>query len=208
MLENKEYDLMASNIIQMNLSTQQKINAVLIKNNERDFTDWKNGKRPNTFFCGLSLMMRKSSLSLLGLFNTYFKMIDIEYCVRVTSIKAKIAYSTNPVVISIISDDSNTSLFTSVHEKEFIKVSFAYEYFNNYLKNNNYYHPYSIKDSLTNLFKLIKNRIIKQKIENLNYTISSNEFDTIDKSNYEVIYHAVLKLMLEHTKKNESIIIK
>ena len=90
MIENKEYDLMASNIIQMNLSAPKKISADFIKNNERDFLDWKNGKRINTFFCGLSLMMRRSSLPLLGLFNNYFKMIDIEYCVRVTSIKAKI----------------------------------------------------------------------------------------------------------------------
>ncbi len=208
MLENREYDLMASNIIQVNLSSNEKVKAVFIKNNERDFEDWKNGKRANTFFCGLSLMMRRSSLPLLGLFNTYFKMIDIEYCVRVTSIKAKIAYSTNPVVISIINDNSNSTLFTAAYEKEYIKVSFAYEYFNNYLINYNYHNPYSIKDSVTNFFKLLKNRAGKQKIVNSNYTISTNEFDNIEKSNYEEIYLRGLQLMTDFSKKYKAVFIR
>ena len=210
MLENEEIDLLASNVIQVNLLSGSKTAAYYIKNQELDFIDWKNGNRPNTFFSGLTLMIRKTSLPLLGLLNNYFKMVDLEYCVRVTSIKSKIAYYTNALVVSTINADSNSKLFVEKYEKEQIKVSLTYEYFNTYLSNQRYYNPYSFKDSFKYLTNMFFNKLLrKNKFSNANYLIETDLFNEINVSSFEKIVNTCSKLIVEQNNINQgSFIIK
>lgn len=89
------------------------------------FMHWK--KDGSAFlFCGLSLLIRKSSLPYLGLFNANYKIIDMEYSLRITSMKSKIAFYTGNAFINIINPASNSVKFYDVIRKEYHKLRRTY----------------------------------------------------------------------------------
>ncbi len=89
------------------------------------FLHWK--KDGSAFlFCGLSLLIRKSSLTYLGLFNVNYKIIDMEYSLRITSMKSKIAFYTGNAFINIINPASNSVKFYDVIRKEYHKLRRTY----------------------------------------------------------------------------------
>lgn len=74
------------------------------------YKNWqKNGQA--FLFCGLSLMIRRSSISYLGLFSTAYKIIDMEYSLRISSLKSHIAYCNLPVFINMVNPASNSVKF-------------------------------------------------------------------------------------------------
>jgi len=85
------------------------------------YKEWLKNKTP-FLFCGLSFMMRRTSLAYIGLFNTRFKMIDMEYSLRVSSLKANIAFHTAPGFVGIANPDSNSIKFNALIEKERTQV--------------------------------------------------------------------------------------
>ncbi|MBS1647822.1 MAG: glycosyltransferase [Bacteroidetes bacterium] len=208
MIQNPEYDVLASNTIQVNLTNATKVECFYSKNLELDFVDWTNKKRPNTFFTGLTLMLRKSSIPLIGLFNNYFKMVDIEYCVRITSLKTNIAYYTKPLVVSTINSASNSVMFFEKHERELIKVSFSYEYFNSFLSKQVYYNPYSIKQSFLNLLYMFVSKIFsKNKQYNVPQKIDSKKLHTFNVENFNDVANACLKFLHQYNQTNEGLFI-
>jgi len=89
------------------------------------FHHWK--KDGSAFlFCGLSLLIRKSSLPYLGLFNANYKIIDMEYSLRITSMKSKIAFYTGHAFVNIINPASNSVKFYDVIRKEYHKLRRTY----------------------------------------------------------------------------------
>jgi glycosyltransferase involved in cell wall biosynthesis len=89
------------------------------------FYHWR--KNRNAFlFCGLSLMIRASSLSYLGLFNTNYKIIDMEYSLRISSLRSEIAFYTGPAFINIVNPASNSVKFYGAIRKEFTKLRRTY----------------------------------------------------------------------------------
>ena len=58
------------------------------------YQDWKSGKTGCFTFSDVYMLIRKSSLSYLGLFDTQFTMMDWEYSLRCSYLKANIAYYT------------------------------------------------------------------------------------------------------------------
>jgi glycosyltransferase involved in cell wall biosynthesis len=64
-------------------------------------------------FCGLGLLIRKSSLPVLGLFNTSFIRVDAEYSLRVSNSQANLAWCMQPLWVRILNTSSNSSRFIS-----------------------------------------------------------------------------------------------
>lgn len=70
------------------------------------------------FFCGLSYLIKKSSLPVLGLFSISYKMVDLEYSFRISSGKCKIGWTNLLCFVNIYNANSNTLLFNKQLEKE------------------------------------------------------------------------------------------
>jgi glycosyltransferase involved in cell wall biosynthesis len=65
------------------------------------------------FFCGLGLMFRRSSLPLVGLFNTSSRRIDAEFALRVSSGPARQAWYTEPAFVRLQTSASNAVKFAN-----------------------------------------------------------------------------------------------
>lgn len=77
-------------------------------------------------FCGLSLMIRRSSISYLGLFSTAFKIIDMEYSLRISSLKCRIAFCTQPVFVNMVNPASNSIKFYEQIRREYKQLKKTY----------------------------------------------------------------------------------
>jgi glycosyltransferase involved in cell wall biosynthesis len=71
------------------------------------FKKWLN-KESSCWFCGLSLLIRKRSLPLIGLFYTGITMIDFDYIARLSVIRPHIAFCTGYSYVNIVSESSNS----------------------------------------------------------------------------------------------------
>ena len=89
MLTNNEIDICISNCLESNLVDPGKIG---ITGRFPQFLQWKNKEVKAFTFSDVSLLIRRSSLSFLGLYDTQFKMMDWEYALRISWLQAKIAY--------------------------------------------------------------------------------------------------------------------
>jgi glycosyltransferase involved in cell wall biosynthesis len=77
----------------------------LLTNEEIKFRDYLS-KGIAFDFIGISLFMRRSSLPLLGLFNTSVKCVDAEYTVRFAKLKARVLFYTGATAFRIENSDS------------------------------------------------------------------------------------------------------
>lgn len=113
-------------------------------------------------FTGLSMMIRKSFLSIIGLFSTQTIAPDTDFSLRATSIRAKIFYIQLPTVVRVENLNSNYNVYTrnkfvieglklfliyriiSTIEYEtkllVIKVKNAFQILKNYFNNNTIIH--------------------------------------------------------------------
>jgi len=89
------------------------------------FYNWKN-EGSAFLFCGLSLLIRRSSLTYLGLFNTNYKIVDMEYTLRISTLKGHIAFYTGLAFINIVNPGSNSVKFYDSIRKEFTKLRRTY----------------------------------------------------------------------------------
>ena len=109
MLLHPDTDICISNCLEANLSTPastKKISRLSFFNN------WKAGHTKTFTFSDVSMLIRRSALSYLGLYDTQFKMLDWEYSLRCTYLNAKIAYFTGYNSISITTPGNVTSTQT------------------------------------------------------------------------------------------------
>ena len=93
------------------------------------FEKWKNGMVPSFTFGDVHLLIRKSSLALVGLYNTTFIMMDWEYSLRISYSKANIAYFTGYNALSVahlqtVSSSKNNQLIAEQGKRG----SIFYEY--------------------------------------------------------------------------------
>lgn len=116
MLKNRDMDVVSGNTA--GISLEQPNRASLLTECENNYRDWQtNGD--SVWFIGLPLMIRRSSLSLTGLFFTGFIQVDTEYSLRITSLKhVNIAWNTALLAIRIDNPNSNFRSF-SQDEKSF-----------------------------------------------------------------------------------------
>ena len=81
-----------------------------------------------TFYCnGLPLMIRRNSLPLVGLFNTQFLCVDIEYTIR-TGLIANYAFATQFIATRIINPNSNSDRFSERCKLEQSRLCREYDY--------------------------------------------------------------------------------
>lgn len=78
-------------------------------NYENDYRKWLVDKTPYSF-CGLGLMIRRSSLPIVGLWNLSFLSADAEFSFRMTASKANIAWNTGYSFVNIKNLQSTTWL--------------------------------------------------------------------------------------------------
>ena len=115
MLNNRQVDILGFDGFEYNAN--QKHQAYIKSDCIEGFKVWKREQTP-FHFCGLSYLFRKSSLAFMGLFNPNFKIIDIEYSVRVSSLKANIAFYTGPAYVNIVTPQSNSQKFYKIFDSE------------------------------------------------------------------------------------------
>lgn len=92
----------------------------------KDFDLYLKEKNP-FFFCGLSYLIRRKSIPLLGLFSITHKMVDLEYSFRISSGKCKIGWSNLRMFVNIYNASSNTLLFNQRLEEESISLHKKYK---------------------------------------------------------------------------------
>jgi len=159
LLKNKEIDICGSDGI--SCSSLNKTNDLKPTIYRDGFLEWKVNKKP-FLFCGLSYMIRKSSISKLGLLSTQFKIIDIEYSVRVSSLNANIVFCNAYSFSNIVGPDSNSNKFFNAIKQE--KKSLMYLYKN--ISNLNYSIElkHIVKTNLENLIGKNKTKPIQNTI--------------------------------------------
>lgn len=124
MIENIEIDVVASNLADF---FPYLSNEIHVNSSNEDYLLYKNNSKPFSF-CGLSLMLKKSSLSKIGLFNTKFIAIDSEYTMRITNDKRiKFVWFDNVSVVRIDNGkDSNFNKFYYQILEENLRLNLLY----------------------------------------------------------------------------------
>jgi glycosyltransferase involved in cell wall biosynthesis len=103
-----------------------KKNKFQLKDELRYFYIYKTKKRP-FILTGLSYLIRRKSISKLGLFNTNTKIVDFEYSLRnLSNPKISFALSVLPFYVNIINPNSNSQKFYNSLIDEFIKYQRFY----------------------------------------------------------------------------------
>lgn len=141
------------------------------------FKKWKIDKTP-FLFCGLSYLIRKSSLAYMGLFNTNFKIVDIEYSIRVSSMQTNIAFYTGFAYVNIVNPASNSHKFYKTIDKEKKLLKRMYPILSSEINTS----------SLTlKLKEFISEKILKRRAKAINF-------------NYPEIVSASEKILVEYNQ--------
>ncbi|RTQ50615.1 glycosyltransferase family 2 protein [Hymenobacter gummosus] len=112
LLNNPEYDVIGAD--GFDNYTGQELELV---EHVAHFTKWKEQKEPFGFY-GPGLMLRRSSLALIGVTHALSRFVDNEYTYRITSLPVKMAWYRKPVFVRIINPDSNTLKFLKIKRTE------------------------------------------------------------------------------------------
>lgn len=132
MFANPDIDVLTGNIISVNV--MQSITFFEFRKSYQVwFEQWVNKKFNSTFFSCLPLMIRKSSCTLIGLFDTSFKHVDLEFSVRITALKRKVAFYTGIVSIGLVNGQSVSAQedsYTIVLKKEIERLKGNFNYVN------------------------------------------------------------------------------
>ncbi|GAA4084396.1 glycosyltransferase [Mucilaginibacter panaciglaebae] len=106
MLDNPQIDVCISDHLQSHLTQPAQIS---ITGRLPNYQDWLAGRIRSFTFSDVTLLLRKASVSYLGLYDTQFRMMDWEYALRVSYLKAKIAYYTGYNSLSVSTPGNVTS---------------------------------------------------------------------------------------------------
>ena len=106
MLKNPQVDICISNGLTTDLAMPQQIS---ISGRLKYYEAWRNGESACFTFNDVYMLVRKSALSYLGLYDTQFAMMDWEYSLRCSYLKANIAYYTGYNALSVGTPGNVTS---------------------------------------------------------------------------------------------------
>ncbi|HZY37875.1 MAG TPA: glycosyltransferase [Mucilaginibacter sp.] len=107
MLGHPEVNVVISNDLASSLNDYRQIQKM---SRLPQFEKWRDGMVPSFTFGDVHLLIRKSSLSLIGLYSTSFIMMDWEYSLRISYLRANIAYFTGYNALSVAHLQSVSSL--------------------------------------------------------------------------------------------------
>jgi glycosyltransferase involved in cell wall biosynthesis len=168
MLSNQHVDLLIGstlNVMMENFST-----ISFQESSKNSFIKWLENKRCFSF-TGLSMMLRRESLPLLGLLNSGTKFPDTEFSLRVTSLPINLAWCNAPVVIRVDNYRSNLRNYSdSILRIESDRIQYFY---------NKHYRKYHIFKLLQIKVRSLKslisaNNLISPLVNNIKITTDSN----------------------------------
>jgi glycosyltransferase involved in cell wall biosynthesis len=107
MLANPGVDVIISNDLASSLYNHKNIQK---SSRLPQFEKWKNGIDPSFTFGDVHMLIRKSSLSYIGLYNTGYIMMDWEYSLRISYLQACIVYYTGYNALSVMHAQNVSSL--------------------------------------------------------------------------------------------------
>ena len=122
MLKNNQYDLLASDGVSVSWTRPDHFRP---SSYFLPYEKYRQEGKPFDF-CGLGLMIRRSSLPLIGLFHTSFTRIDAEYSLRITAGKGLLAWYSGPVWARILNPQSNSLVMKKRQEIEVKKLNHFY----------------------------------------------------------------------------------
>jgi glycosyltransferase involved in cell wall biosynthesis len=107
MLNNAHVDIVISDDLSSSL-----YNHTIIEKHSRlpQFEKWRNGLVPSFTFRDVNMLIRRSALTCIGLYNTDFIMMDWEYALRISYLKTNIAYYTGYNALTVGHDQTVSSL--------------------------------------------------------------------------------------------------
>jgi glycosyltransferase involved in cell wall biosynthesis len=127
LVANPDVDVCISNHLESDLANPAKVG---ISGRLPQFTRWNDGLEKTFTFSDVSMLLRRSALSFLGLYDTQFKMMDWEYALRITYLEATIAYYTGCNSLAVGTPGNVTSTGTKdlfMFEEGIGKVKYGYE---------------------------------------------------------------------------------
>lgn len=146
MLEHDELDVLSTDGFKARSHNDQSFNSMKF---EPRFCDWQKKHTPFAS-CGLGLMLRRTSLPVLGFFNTNIVRTDAEYTLRMTASKAKVAWLTLETYAHVLNtrSTSNTKRERMRSEMDQLEAFYYPEKFYLPLKNSirTLIHKYTIND--------------------------------------------------------------
>ena len=98
MLANSDADVCISNDLSSDLNNYNDVQRL---SRYSQFLAWKENKVPSFTFGDVHLLIKKNSLAYIGLYNTGFVMMDWEYSLRLSYLKANIVYYTGYNALSV-----------------------------------------------------------------------------------------------------------
>lgn len=98
MLENRDVDVIISNDLGSNLGNYQHIER---SDRLTQYKRWKSGDTPSFTFGDVHMLIRRSSLSWIGIYNPSYTMLDWEYSLRISYAKANVVYYTGYNALSV-----------------------------------------------------------------------------------------------------------
>ncbi|AMR31823.1 hypothetical protein A0256_10520 [Mucilaginibacter sp. PAMC 26640] len=125
MLENPATDICISN----SLTTILTSDHIATDSRLKYYQAWRDGKTPCFSFGDAYMLIRKSALSYLGLFDTQFAMMDWEYSLRCSYLQANIAYYTGYNSMSVHTPGNVTSSTNGLRlkkEGEIGRIKYGY----------------------------------------------------------------------------------
>ena len=98
LLQNLQVDVMISNDLSSTVAYHKKISHA---SRLSQFEKWRQGLVPSFTFGDVHMLVRRSSLALIGLYNTSYVMMDWEYSLRISYLRANIVYYTGYNALSV-----------------------------------------------------------------------------------------------------------
>lgn len=98
MLANPAVDVVISNELNASLNNYEQISK---SSRFSQFEEWKHKRTESFTFSDVHILIKRSSISFIGLYNTVFVMMDWEYALRMSFLKAKIVYFTGYNALSV-----------------------------------------------------------------------------------------------------------
>ena len=107
MLLNPEIDIIISDDVSCLLHEYKNVDT---HTRFPQFEQWNKQLVPSFTFGDVHMLIRKSSLAYIGLYNTAFVMMDWEYSLRISHLQANICYYTGYNALSVMHPQSVSSL--------------------------------------------------------------------------------------------------
>ena len=126
----------------------------------KDFIAWRGGKLKRFFFNGTCLILRKSSLPILGLVDSNILVADMEYTLRITGV-ANLAWFTGVLSLRILNSQSNNLVYYDRAIEESKNLCSYYRYEIPGLRKTKYPKKKLLKMFIKSILKMFRNIFIK-----------------------------------------------